>query len=58
MYIIIYVIYYTLSFNILQALNFRVKLPEDGVYEAETCRSNTGLYFYVSNVHSLVLCYK
>jgi hypothetical protein len=35
-------------------LNFGVKLSEDGVNGAETCRSNIRIYFYVSNVHFVV----
>ena len=51
-------IQYELFCNILcfnKFLNFGVKLPEDGVNDAQTCTSKIKLYFYVSDVHSLVL---
>jgi len=36
-------------------LNFGVKLPEDGIYDAETCRSDIRLYLTVTNVRLLLL---
>jgi hypothetical protein len=41
---------------ILRFKCFGVKLPEDSVSDAETCRNNIRLYSRVSNVDSLVLC--
>jgi hypothetical protein len=34
--------------------NFGVKLPEVGLHDYKTCRSNKRIYFYVLKVHSLV----
>ena len=42
-------------FNCLICLNFGVKLPEDGVHDAETCGGDIRLYFSVTNVHLLLL---
>jgi hypothetical protein len=35
--------------------DFYIKLHEDGVNDAETCRSHIRLHFCVLNVHLLVL---
>jgi len=36
-------------------MNFGVKLPEDGVHDAETCRGDIRLYFTVTKVHLLLI---
>lgn len=40
---------------LLSFKNSSVKLHEDGINDTETCRTNIWLYFYLSNVHSLLL---